>query len=1040
MNYRIQALLVAFAVLFISDAAAQVTTFAFTGAVQTYTVPAGVTNIQIECWGAQGGTGTGFDGVEGTGGLGGYAIGELAVTPGQVLEVYVGGAGAMFGPGGFNGGGQAGTNYGAAGGGASDVRTGAYALGDRVIVGGGGGGGTFGSYGHFGGEGGGLVGGMGDSGDGFTAGSGGTQVAGGAAGCCYGAASAGTFGLGAGPGDYHNAGGGGGWYGGGSGAGHAGAGGGSSYIAGVVAGSTTPGLRTGDGEVVITVLCTSLTVTVSSDEVCLGEEVTLDATSDSGALVTWDGGITNGVPFTPSLGTTTYTATSADPDDCEYTIDIVVNDTPSVTITVDAAEICDGETVTFTEGGDADTYVWDPVDVVDGVPYTPAGLGTTTYTLTGTITATGCTGMTTTDVTVHALPTVTAAADFTEICLGEEVTFTGGGADTYTWDMGVTDGVPFTPGGTGTVTYTVTGTDAATGCENTATVDVTVNDAPTVTATADFTEVCEGEMVTLTGGGAATYTWDGGVTDGVAFTPPLGTTTYTVTGSTGSGCEGTATIEITVNALPTVTASADDTNVCEGDEVTLTGGGAATYTWDGGVTDGVPFTPPLGTTTYTVTGTDGSGCEGTATIDIEVETAPAVTASADDTEICEGETVTLTGAGADTYVWDGGVTDGVAFTPAGTGTIDYTVTGTDATSGCTGTATISITVNETPAVGASATSTEVCLGESVTLTGTGADTYVWDGGITDGVAFTPASEGTTTYTVTGTSAAGCSATATITISVIDCEPVVPAFSLTSPVCVGDCITITDQSTGAVASWDWDFGGAADPTTSTDQHPTICLTTAGTFTIQLTTTSSTGTVSSISESLTVNDNPTLVATEDTIVDLGDAAILVASTTSSGTFSWSPDRTVDCPDCPITSADPAENTTYTVTLTDENGCTASDSVMVLVNFIEGVGVPTAFSPNGDGNNDILYVKGYALESISFTVYNRYGQVVFETSDQNIGWDGTFQNQEENPGVFTWVLHYEFLNGKSGMQKGNTTLIRQLYPLSLFDLTFIYAIVVV
>jgi gliding motility-associated-like protein len=144
-------------------------------------------------------------------------------------------------------------------------------------------------------------------------------------------------------------------------------------------------------------------------------------------------------------------------------------------------------------------------------------------------------------------------------------------------------------------------------------------------------------------------------------------------------------------------------------------------------------------------------------------------------------------------------------------------------------------------------------------------------------------------------------------------------------------------------------------------------------------------------------------------------------SSGSYYWSPDRTVDCPTCGITEAYPEESTTYTVVMTDENGCTDSDTVMVLVNFIEGVGVPSAFSPNGDGENDVLFVKGYAIESIAFTVYNRYGEVVFFTTDQNIGWDGTFQNRNENPGVFTWVLQYEFINGNTGMKKGNTTLIR-------------------
>lgn len=112
---------------------------------------------------------------------------------------------------------------------------------------------------------------------------------------------------------------------------------------------------------------------------------------------------------------------------------------------------------------------------------------------------------------------------------------------------------------------------------------------------------------------------------------------------------------------------------------------------------------------------------------------------------------------------------------------------------------------------------------------------------------------------------------------------------------------------------------------------------------------------------------------------------------------------------------------VTLIDNNGCKAADSVMVFVNFLLSVGVPSAFSPNGDGNNDILFVKGQGLESIYFAVYNRYGELIFKTTDQSIGWDGTFMNRNQNPGVFTWVLQYSTLEGKKGKLNGNTTLIR-------------------
>jgi gliding motility-associated-like protein len=138
-------------------------------------------------------------------------------------------------------------------------------------------------------------------------------------------------------------------------------------------------------------------------------------------------------------------------------------------------------------------------------------------------------------------------------------------------------------------------------------------------------------------------------------------------------------------------------------------------------------------------------------------------------------------------------------------------------------------------------------------------------------------------------------------------------------------------------------------------------------------------------------------------------------------WIPSDAIDCDTCSNAMVKPEVNTTYYVTFTDVNGCQATDSVLVYVNFIEGIGVPQAFSPNGDGNNDVLFVRGFGIENLKFSVYNRYGQLVFETTDQNIGWDGMFKGREENPGVFVWVLEYTFINGNGGLTSGNTTLIR-------------------
>ncbi|WP_230198419.1 glycine-rich protein [Luminiphilus syltensis] len=227
-------------------------TYTYTGAAETFVVPTGVTSVTIEAWGAQGGM---SDPV--TDNLGGYAKGDLSVSPGDVLNIYVGGQPSGE-QGGFNGGG-AGDSLGAGGGGASDVRTAGNTLSDRVIVaGGGGGGGEWNGQNVIGGVGGGLTGGDGSRLSFNPGGGGGTQTAS-ANGTCRSLNNpivAGGFGFGgttAGVGcGCEGYGGGGGWYGGGGSGNCRGGGGGSSYIQGLANGSTTAGVRAGNGEIQIT--------------------------------------------------------------------------------------------------------------------------------------------------------------------------------------------------------------------------------------------------------------------------------------------------------------------------------------------------------------------------------------------------------------------------------------------------------------------------------------------------------------------------------------------------------------------------------------------------------------------------------------------------------------------------------------------------------------------------------------------------------------------------------------------------------------------
>ncbi|MDC0720970.1 glycine-rich protein [Nannocystis bainbridge] len=237
--------------------------FPYTGAVQSYIVPPGVTRLRLEVWGAAGGTTTSAvcDPPD-IGGLGGRAVGELAVEPGQTLAVRVGGAGGAGDAPGYNGGGGSCPTLAvcSSGGGATDIRAGDDSLEARIIVGGGGGGAEFSCGGHGGGHGGGLEGTPGLGGDEVLAdGGGGTQASGGAGGDSDSSVgSPGGFGFGGkGPevvGNTHGGGGGGGWYGGGGGGDDGHGGGGSSYLGTLAEAATEPGARAGDGLAVITPL------------------------------------------------------------------------------------------------------------------------------------------------------------------------------------------------------------------------------------------------------------------------------------------------------------------------------------------------------------------------------------------------------------------------------------------------------------------------------------------------------------------------------------------------------------------------------------------------------------------------------------------------------------------------------------------------------------------------------------------------------------------------------------------------------------------
>jgi len=164
-------------------------------------------------------------------------------------------------------------------------------------------------------------------------------------------------------------------------------------------------------------------------------------------------------------------------------------------------------------------------------------------------------------------------------------------------------------------------------------------------------------------------------------------------------------------------------------------------------------------------------------------------------------------------------------------------------------------------------------------------------------------------------------------------------------------------------------------------------------------------------------PPVIAGGDntTLTYLGDPGAMV---------SWYPSQWVSPANGYTVTASPPVTTEFTVVLT-KGVC--SQTIKVLVEVVpkgceEGSSfVPNTFSPNGDGINDVLYVRGIKMESIYFAVYNRWGEKVFETNDKNKGWDGNYKGRPADNGVFGWYLKVKCYDGQEHFKKGNVTLIR-------------------
>ena len=369
-------------------------------------------------------------------------------------------------------------------------------------------------------------------------------------------------------------------------------------------------------------------------------------------------------------------------------------------------------------------------------------------------------------ILVNPSPVLTVNND-TTICENEPLVLFASGADSYEWNNALGTGNMHTVQPTSTMTFSVEGTTA--GCTSTEDILVNVNPLPTLTVSSNQT-ICEGETVNLAASGASVYDWDNGLGTGDNHdVSPNTTTTYTVTGIE-NGCSATESIEVVVNAAPTLIVS-NDSSICEGNSIILQASGSTNYTWSNGLASiNQHSVSPIVTTTYYVTASE-NGCSKTDSITVIVNANPDVSINAS-IEICEGESTLLEATGATNYTWIN-LGAGATQTVSPNQTATYKVYGES--NGCIDSAEFILIVNPSPSLTLTNDS-EICFGDSIDIAVSGADTYAWTQGLGNGDFYRISPVATTTFEVTGTTG-NCSSVSSVTITVNELpEVVLSAFT------------------------------------------------------------------------------------------------------------------------------------------------------------------------------------------------------------------------------------------------------------------------
>lgn len=741
------------------------------------------------------------------------------------------------------------------------------------------------------------------------------------------------------------------------------------------------------------------TITVGLDQtICVGQTASISA-SGTGNIEWFQGNTSIGTTPTISVSpttTTVYTAVLTDANNCEDTdqVDVIVNALPTVSAGANVA-ICIGSSTSLTATG-ASTYAWDS-GLGNGQTKTVSPTSTSTYQVTGTD-GNGC--QNTDEVEVVVTPLDDPSFTFNNFCdavstngptniatAGGSFAFNPGPGDGATINANTGEISNFTTGTTYSVEYTTNGT-----CPSSSVKTVTVQS--TDDASFDFDNLCLGNNLALVPYNIATPNGDfdfnitpldaatiNGST-GEISNPTLGNS-YEIIYTTPTGdCQASSVQTVTVYTAPTVVASNDET-ICNTEEATISATGADSYTWNNGLGAGTSHqVTPNSTITYAVTGEDNTtGCLNFDEVTITVNPLPNVLALASNTEICEGETVTLDAIGATSYIWDNNLGAGNTHTVSPTTTTTYEVAGEDANE-CENVSSVTITVNASPSLTVTADA-EICEGDNITISASGADGYVWDNNLNPVSAHIVTPTVTTTYNVTGENANGCQDQGAVTITVNE-VPVVNAGD-DIEICEGEEITLTAQTSIGTISWDQGVvnGEAFTPTAS------------GTYTA---TAENSGCTASDELELTINALPTVDAGDDRSACVYNEPQLLGGIPVGGDFSG-PGVNNNVFDPEIAGIGSHE---ITYTFTDANGCSNTGTFTFVVDGCASVEEQEDFGFTVYPNPASSYVDvriDNGLEILSIQLFTIEGKLLQTTN--SLGTNNSYKVDLSNVSSGTYLI---------------------------------------